>query len=147
MKKYFLFSVVVMLMTCVSFSSCSDDDDEGGSNDVLVGTWKASLAVEENSGERYKWTYTFNSDKTYSRTYPYYATWEQGKGTYKLSGNKLTMEDTGLYNEANGWLSGVLLEHNVNIEEYKIEVVDNNTIKLIHYLEPILNEILRRESN
>ena len=148
MKKVnlFLISLITLVTLSIGFSSCSDDDDEGGGNSgVLLGTWKANYNAEENSGEKYKWTYTFNSDGTFTRTYPYYAMWEQGKGTYKLNGNKLVIEDTGLYNEANGWLSGVQLEHYANTEEYTIEVIDNNTIKLTHYLEPILNETLKRE--
>lgn len=61
MKKFrFIAMMFVAIMTCVTFSACSDDDDDNsGNTSEIVGTWYATVA---NGKARIY--LTFNSDNT-----------------------------------------------------------------------------------
>ena len=104
MKKrcFYLFAMMVAVVLCVGFASCSSDDDEGGSGNTgsIVGTWQ--LVVEEEydeSGELLdsdnvkgeQIYYRFNNDMTgfeyeRGRKYPF---------TYTLIGNILAITEEG----------------------------------------------------
>lgn len=53
MKKYFNFSVLIMVMLamCVNFSSCSDDDEEDGTDGNVVGKWSLVARTLNGSSE------------------------------------------------------------------------------------------------
>ncbi len=59
MKKFKLFAMMLVIATCVGFTSCGDDDDDEdlpGSNS-LVGVW-------QESGDGYSFSLTLNADGT-----------------------------------------------------------------------------------
>jgi hypothetical protein len=62
-------TIIMILMLCVGFVSCSKDEaKEGGNNSSLsplVGTWERT---EMSAGDRVTTTLIFNADGTYSET-------------------------------------------------------------------------------
>lgn len=113
MKKNLLWSLAALFVTAalsMGFASCSDDDDD---DNPFVGTWES----EEFLGSYFNFlSYQFKADGTYILEK------EQGKttkalaigkwrrfGTYKVSGNKLTLKENRefeQYDEKEGkWVS------------------------------------------
>lgn len=82
--KIWKFFLVCMAFTTLGLTACGGDDDNGGGNNAIVGTWSC---VTEPS-----WTISFNSNGTYSESYPaenYY-----DHGTYTFTGKYITLTDS-----------------------------------------------------
>lgn len=79
MKKnsFYLFAMMMAVVLCVSFTSCSDDDDEGGSGstNALVGTWQCvsntSLGSDESEYLKFDakgnttWYYVYTKESSF----------------------------------------------------------------------------------
>ena len=95
MKKFSYF-LSVMLLTLVSFgvTSCGDDKDEPKSND-LVGTWQFKAVTEDAAIEN---LVQFTKDGKWNSveivTDEVGVAVEVEKGTYTVSGNKITVNAT-----------------------------------------------------
>ena len=82
MKKI-IFAMFVAVATLACFSSCSDEEENIGLSDLLGQTFACS---EDNAGNSFEYSITFNDDTEFSFT-----TSDSEKGTYKVSGNVVTL--------------------------------------------------------
>ena len=87
-----------MVMSAVSFTSCSDDDEDENSElaEMIVGKWRIT-EVEQKDGTMYDVTTTIG-EKVFEPTYATflqngdyigYGAFGTGMGTYKVRGNKI----------------------------------------------------------
>lgn len=101
MKKFrFIAMMFVAIMTCVTFSACSDDDDDNsGNTSEIVGTWYST-----DNGKR-SVVVTFNEDRTgylestwngltYHK-YIYTFTYTYGGGVVKCDGTMVESSEDG----------------------------------------------------
>lgn len=95
----YLFLMLIMLASTISFTSCSNDDDENGNNSSssIVGTWSYE---EEDYDYYYYEEVTFKANGTIIvKGEEYYDgdledSWTE-RGTYELDGNELIVELDG----------------------------------------------------
>ena len=114
MKKYFLFTVMLMALVSMGLASCGDDDEPKGSD--IVGTWQITnddgvtllqftkdgkfnevdIVVEEGVSDLYKYygTYTVSGNKL-TITYEYAYESETVDCTYSVKDDKLTITSSG----------------------------------------------------
>lgn len=89
---------LVMVLSAVSFTSCSDDDDDENSElaTMIIGKWRIT-EVEQKDGSMFDVT-TYLGEKVFEPTYAtfhsdgtYYGSgyFGNGSGTYKVRGNKI----------------------------------------------------------
>ena len=103
MKKnsFYLFAMMMAVVLCVGFTSCSSDDDDEG-NPSLVGTWKFVSyemhyyggkveVVEMNEYEPFYWH--FNADGTMDGYESYRGEFDVAHFTYKYEGKTLIVDE------------------------------------------------------
>lgn len=90
----FLAILFMAIVTCASFSACSDDDEDGGNVSDIVGTWYATVGNGKASI-----SLTFNNDKTGILDYE----WDNinyhrviYSFTYTFSGGKINCNGTSV---------------------------------------------------
>lgn len=123
MKRYFSFLIAASLFLFVL--SCSDDGGSSGpTTDEITGTWLMQTyevkAGGQSSGEEdvsgVGWEMTFNTDGTYEGIlYDATTGYIDGEGTYKLSGNKLTLTDS----------DGDTAEYNIKMKGNELELISS----------------------
>ncbi len=115
MKTTKLFALIALLCVCITFTACSKDEETNNAD--IVGTWKMA-AIKAGGVEipvsmaGMTLSITFKSDGTWygqSTGTPV----SFGSGTYKLSGNNLSVKEQGItYNWTIAQLTAKQLEIN-----------------------------------
>lgn len=116
MKKYFLFSVMVLATLCVGFTSCSDDDDDGGTDGNVVGKWSLVSRTLNGSSESVSSSdfLEIKSDGTFLE----YDGGDYGVGTWVQSNGKLSInydnEKTFELYPKQGWVIFIPVSYNIS---------------------------------
>lgn len=85
-KYYYLLSMLFIAMMSVSLMSCGSDDDDSSSSIIPSGTY-----IEENGHESELFTMVINGYHIKVTISEYGKVWKTFEGTYKISGNTITI--------------------------------------------------------
>ena len=100
--------ILILSLTFLLFSACSDDDPTGPGADSIVGVWKGvkntvfygSLTNPDSSNveiltDDISFTLTIKDDNTYTVEFVFLGVTESISGTWSVSGNTITITEPG----------------------------------------------------
>jgi len=137
MNKSTVLKLILMLsLSLLLFSTCGDDDPTGPATNELVGTWKfdkvttyyGSISTPDStevfaSSSDFQITLTIKADNTWSIAAVFFGVTDNSSGTWSVSGNKLTIKETGEPDETSEYsVSGnkLTITESVTIDSYTI---------------------------